>query len=81
MGLLFEKKIIGISVQDTGVGIPPEIVPKLFSMYATFDHHHGSNKNGVGLGLVITKKLVGLLGPSENIDLQTDLGVGTTFSF
>lgn len=50
-------------------------------MYATFDHQKGSNKNGVGLGLTITKKLVGILGPQENIKLDSDIGVGSTFTF
>lgn len=39
-------------------------------MYGTFDFtNNGSNKHGIGLGLVICKKLVGLLGPSDNIEL------------
>lgn len=56
-----------ITVSDTGVGIPEDIKPKLFNMWATFDHNSGSNKNGAGLGLVICQKLVGALGPSDKI--------------
>ena len=43
-------------------------------MYATFDHHDGSNKHGTGLGLVITKKLVGLLGPVDRVELESEIG-------
>ncbi|CAD8060936.1 unnamed protein product [Paramecium sonneborni] len=75
-------KIITISVQDTGVGIPDDIKPKLFQMYGTFDFtSNGSNKNGIGLGLFICKKLVGLLGPSDKINLKSQVGIGSTFSF
>jgi signal transduction histidine kinase len=73
-----EEDLIRITVKDTGVGIPKEIQTQLFSLYGTFDHHKGNsskiaklglNTNGVGLGLVIAKKLVGLLGPCEYIEV------------
>ena len=55
---------------DTWVGIPDNVKPKLFKMYGTFDFtNNGSNKHGIGLGLVICKKLVGLLGPTDSIEL------------
>ncbi|CAD8139445.1 unnamed protein product [Paramecium pentaurelia] len=77
-----QQKIITISVSDTGVGIPDNIKPKLFQMYGTFDFtNNGSNKHGIGLGLVICKKLVGLLGPTDKIELNSKVGVGSTFSF
>ncbi|CAK85140.1 unnamed protein product (macronuclear) [Paramecium tetraurelia] len=77
-----QYKIITISVSDTGVGIPDNIKPKLFQMYGTFDFtNNGSNKHGIGLGLVICKKLVGLLGPSDKIELKSQVGIGSTFSF
>lgn len=51
-------------------------------MYGTFDFtNNGSNKHGIGLGLVICKKLVGLLGPSDKIELKSQVGIGSTFSF
>lgn len=76
-------------MSDTGVGIPDDIKPKLFNMYATFDHNNGnnpifqlgSNKNGAGLGLFISKKLVGLIGPSDIIELDSQEGKGTSMSF
>ncbi|CAD8052968.1 unnamed protein product [Paramecium sonneborni] len=75
-------KVITISVSDTGVGIPDKIKPKLFQMYGTFDFtSNGSNKHGIGLGLFICKKLVGLLGPTDKIDLKSQVGIGSTFSF
>ncbi|CAD8081014.1 unnamed protein product [Paramecium sonneborni] len=77
-----QVKLINISVSDTGVGIPDNIKPKLFQMYGTFDFtNNGSNKHGIGLGLVICKKLVGLLGPTDNIELISQVGIGSKFSF
>lgn len=39
------------------------------------------NKNGVGLGLVISRKLVGLLGEKENIEVISAEGQGSVFQF
>lgn len=51
-------------------------------MYGTFDlTKNGSNQHGTGLGLVICKQLVGLLGPTDNIELVSKVGVGSKFSF
>lgn len=70
-----------VTVSDTGVGIPDHIKPKLFNLYATFDHNRGSNRQGTGLGLVICKKLVGLLGPKAEIEIESEVGMGSKFSF
>lgn len=37
--------------------------------------------DGVGLGLSICKKLVGLLGPTDEIKITTEVGLGSAFSF
>lgn len=50
-------------------------------MYGTFDNTNGLNKHGTGLGLVICKKLVGLLGPTDSIQLDSHLGIGSSFTF
>jgi signal transduction histidine kinase len=73
--------LINISVRDTGSGIPEEIKGKLFQMFATYDHNNGTNRHGVGLGLTIAKKLVKELGPSGEISVDTEVGLGTCFSF
>ncbi|KAL4500454.1 hypothetical protein ABPG72_003405 [Tetrahymena utriculariae] len=77
----FDQDTIEITVTDTGIGIPFEIQQKLFKEYNTFDTPSGLNKNGVGLGLYVSKKLAGLLGPSENIKLVSKEGEGSSFSF
>jgi signal transduction histidine kinase len=73
--------LIRISVTDTGVGMPPSVLNRLFNQYATFDHNNGSNKHGVGLGLVICKRLVGMLGPYEKINVESTESIGSSFTF
>ncbi|KAL4512610.1 hypothetical protein ABPG72_020447 [Tetrahymena utriculariae] len=73
--------LIKITVKDTGVGIPDTLKPKLFKLYGTYDHNNGSNKHGVGLGLVITKKLASQVGPKDSLRFQSKEKIGTEFSF
>ena len=66
-----------ISVQDTGIGIPPEDQPRLFQLFEQLDSSYAKRYYGTGLGLAITKRLVESAGGS--IDLESEPGVGTTF--
>jgi signal transduction histidine kinase/FixJ family two-component response regulator len=68
-----EKQVI-VSIRDTGVGISPEIKPKLFSKFAT------KSFDGIGLGLFISKSIVEAHGGriwAEN----NAAGEGATFAF
>ena len=60
-------------VRDDGMGIPPELVPKIFEPFTTTKEVG----KGVGLGCAISKGIVERHG--GRIELQSDLGVGTTF--
>jgi signal transduction histidine kinase len=51
------KHLVVIRVKDTGIGLDPEILPKLFSKFATKSHHSHTGV-GVGLGLFISKNIV-----------------------
>ncbi|CAD8095749.1 unnamed protein product [Paramecium sonneborni] len=75
------KLVYTISIEDTGCGIPDSIKPQLFNLFATFSSQKMENKNGTGIGLMVCKKLVSLLGPSDTIDLQSQLNVGTKMTF
>ncbi|CAD8096504.1 unnamed protein product [Paramecium sonneborni] len=75
------KLVYTISIEDTGCGIPDSIKPQLFNLFATFSSQKIDNKNGTGIGLMVCKKLVSLLGPSDIIDLQSQLNVGTKMTF
>jgi signal transduction histidine kinase len=67
-----EGEFVAIAVTDTGVGIPPENMPKLFEPLFT------TKAKGIGLGLVVCRKLVEA--NRGRIEVQSQVGVGTTFS-
>jgi len=66
------------SVSDRGPGIPPEDLPKLFQRYARTTVGE-DRRDGLGLGLYITRKLVEAHG--GRIWVESQVGVGSTFSF
>lgn len=66
-----EDKLI-ISVSDTGCGISPEDMERLFKEFTRLDNAQG--KEGFGLGLAITSKLVRLLGGKIEVSSKKDEG-------
>jgi two-component system, NtrC family, sensor kinase len=64
---------VELVVRDDGMGIPPELLPKIFEPFTTTKEVG----KGVGLGCAISKGIVERHG--GRIDLKSDLGVGTTF--
>ena len=74
-----EHARLRFSVTDTGVGIPPEQLPKLFTPFTQLDQSSDRRHGGTGLGLVISKKLVELIGGS--IQVESTPGRGSTFAF
>jgi signal transduction histidine kinase/Fe-S-cluster-containing hydrogenase component 2 len=65
------KRRVKVKIQDTGPGIPPEIMGKLFSPFFT------TKEKGTGLGLAISYGIIER--HSGKIDVETALGKGTTF--
>lgn len=66
------------SVEDTGHGIPPEKIPLLFEPYVQV-RSKKDKKEGTGLGLVIAKEFVKLMG--GDIKVESKLGIGSKFYF
>lgn len=67
-----------IRVRDTGRGIAPEDLGKLFVEFARFDVPVGKLQDGWGLGLPICRRLLGLMGGS--IAVESEPGAGSTFT-
>jgi signal transduction histidine kinase len=68
-----------VSVEDRGLGIPPEALPRLFERFYRVQHPEAGEIQGLGLGLYITKSLVEAHG--GRIAVESEPGRGSTFSF
>ena len=67
-----------IRVEDTGIGIRQEDIPKLFSNYSQLETKSNRKIEGTGLGLSLTKSLVEMMGGS--ITVESEYGKGSVFT-
>jgi CheY-like chemotaxis protein/HPt (histidine-containing phosphotransfer) domain-containing protein len=73
-----EHITLTFKVSDTGQGMTPEQVAKLFEEYARFNQNRGRTIEGTGLGMRITKHLVELM--NGQIAVESVFGEGSTFT-
>jgi signal transduction histidine kinase len=69
---------VRMQVRDTGAGIPPEQLPRIFDKFYQADNQSAARGGGSGLGLAIAKQIVDAHGGS--ITCESTPGVGTTFT-
>ncbi|HEX6734470.1 MAG TPA: ATP-binding protein [Azonexus sp.] len=74
-----EHALVRFEVSDTGVGIAPEALPRLFSAFEQADNSMSRKYGGTGLGLAITRKIAEIMGGEA--DARSELNRGSTFWF
>jgi len=67
---------IRISIKDSGMGIPPEKIAQLFQPFNRLGQENGTEE-GTGIGLIVTKRLVELMGGA--ISMESNVGTGSEF--
>ena len=74
-----ENDGVHIRVQDAGIGIPAEDIPKLFQPFEQVDGNRAKKKGGTGLGLAISKEII--LAHHGKIWVDSEVGKGSVFHF
>ncbi|MBW3096591.1 hybrid sensor histidine kinase/response regulator [Pseudohoeflea coraliihabitans] len=70
---------VDVAVTDTGIGIPEDMVPRIFERFSQADSSSTRKHEGTGLGLAIASRLVGLMGGAIEVDSVP--GEGSRFHF
>jgi len=74
-----KKRQILFAVKDTGIGIPQDLMDRLFKPFSQLEYDISLKRDGVGLGLAISKRLVELMGGEIWVDSKP--GIGSAFYF
>jgi two-component system phosphate regulon sensor histidine kinase PhoR len=74
-----EGQAVRISVADTGCGIAPEHLPRIFERFYRVDRDRSREAGGTGLGLAIVKHIVEAHG--SKVEVESEVGKGSVFSF
>jgi signal transduction histidine kinase/ActR/RegA family two-component response regulator len=69
---------VAVSVRDTGVGIPADMLPRVFDMFTQVERHTERAQGGLGIGLTLVKRLVEMHGGTVTASSR---GIGTGSEF
>lgn len=72
-----EKALLHFAMKDTGIGMDPDFIPKLFDAFSQEDTANTTRYGGSGLGMAITKSIVEMM--SGEIRVESEKDRGTTF--
>jgi len=75
------SQLIKVEITDTGIGISRDNIDNIFVKFMQVDTSVNKMNEGIGLGLAITKELVGLIGGTIGVDSETDKGSNFWFTF
>jgi signal transduction histidine kinase/HPt (histidine-containing phosphotransfer) domain-containing protein len=74
-----DREFVRFAVTDTGLGIPQEVVPRLFKAFSPGDTSYARREQGAGLGLAVVKRIVETAGGETGF--ESEPGQGATFWF
>ena len=74
------SSLLLVQIKDTGVGIAPEDIPKLFNRFGKLHRTAEMNHEGIGLGLTIVKQIIEKCEGKISVSSE-GLGQGCVFSF
>ena len=74
-----KNRMVEISITDTGIGIPKDIIPRLFIVGEDVGSKGTEDESSTGLGLLLCKEFVEMHG--GKIWVESEIGKGSTFYF